>query len=100
MTVLFIYVVAFTGGTEVDNGPLVIFAVAPVGKLELAKGDEAPVGRMSDMVELVAAGMPGAEVKDTVILETMVVFAGGGVGTLPLPVTVGKAPVVTLAGTG
>lgn len=38
--------VAFTGGTEVGSGPLVIFAVGPADELELTEDNEAPVGRM------------------------------------------------------
>lgn len=77
----------FTGGTEVGNGPLVVFAVGPVDKLEFAEDDEAPVGRMVTIVELVGTGIPGA-----VMLATVVAFADGGVGIIPLPVVVGRAP--------
>jgi hypothetical protein len=85
--VLFRLVVVFTGGTEVGNGLLVVFATGPVGKLEFANDDEAPVGRMVTIVELVGTGIPG-----TVMLATVVAFADGGVGMIPLPVvTVDRA---------
>lgn len=84
---LFRAVVVFTGGTEVGNGLLVVFATGPVGKLEFANDDEAPVGRMVTIVELVGTGIPG-----TVMLATVVAFADGGVGMIPLPVvTVDRA---------
>lgn len=80
------------GGTEVGNGPLVMFAVGPTGRLELARGDEAPVGIMVSIVELVASGMLGEDVNGAVMLATVVVFAAGGVGMVPLPVALGKGP--------
>lgn len=84
--------VVFTGDAGVDNGPLVMFEVEPVGKVEFARADEVPVGRMVLMVELVAVGISGRELKGAVMLATTVMFATGGVELVPLPGAVGKAP--------
>ena len=60
-----------------------IFVVGPVGRLEFAKDDEPPVGRMEGPVEFVGAGIPG-EVTGTVLLATLVAFADGEAGTVAL----------------
>lgn len=84
-------VVVFNGGSEVGNGPLVAFAVGLAGRLELARDDGPPVGRIEGTVVLAGAVASGPEGVGAVPFDMLVTFAEGEAVTVPLA-EVGAAP--------